>query len=39
MRVVKLVLLVVMSVFYVFAGVMHFVNPDFYLEIMPPHLP
>jgi uncharacterized membrane protein len=38
MRIVKLLLLVVMGAFYVFAGVMHFVNPDFYLEIMPPYL-
>jgi len=39
MRVVKLVLLWVMAFFYVGAGVMHFVNPEFYVEIMPPHLP
>lgn len=25
--------------FFVFAGVMHFVRPDFYLEMMPPWLP
>ncbi|MXR50528.1 DoxX family membrane protein [Halovenus sp. WSH3] len=28
-----------MGVFYVVAGVLHFVNPDFYLQIMPPMLP
>jgi len=39
MRIVKLVLLWMMGLFYVVAGVMHFVNPEFYLEIMPPHLP
>ena len=33
------VLLVVMAAFYVFAGVMHFVNPEFYLQMMPPYLP
>ena len=35
----KRVLLWVMGVFYVFAGVMHFVTPDFYLKIMPDYLP
>ncbi|MCX6394392.1 MAG: hypothetical protein NTY57_06035 [Solirubrobacterales bacterium] len=25
--------------FFIFAGVMHFVRPDFYLQIMPPWLP
>ena len=28
-----------MAAFYVVAGIGHFVNPDFYLEIMPPYLP
>ena len=28
-----------MSFFYVYAGVMHFSNSDFYLNIMPPYLP
>jgi len=28
-----------MAAFYVFAGIMHFVNTDFYLRIMPPYLP
>ncbi|HEV7734319.1 MAG TPA: DoxX family protein [Candidatus Binatia bacterium] len=28
-----------MGVFYAFAGVMHFVAPEFYLQIMPPYLP
>ncbi len=36
---VKLVLLVVMAAFYVFAGVMHFVSPEAYLPMMPPYLP
>lgn len=35
----KLVLLVVMAAFYVFAGVMHFVSPEGYLPMMPPYLP
>ncbi len=27
------------GVLYLLAGAMHFVNPDFYLKIMPPYLP
>jgi uncharacterized membrane protein len=36
---VKRILLWIMAAFYVFAGVMHFVRPDFYLPMMPPYLP
>lgn len=32
-------LLGLMGIAYVGAGVMHFVNPDFYLPMMPPYLP
>jgi uncharacterized membrane protein len=35
----KRILLVVMGVFYVFAGSMHFLRPDAYLPMMPPYLP
>ncbi|TGK29528.1 motility protein [Leptospira gomenensis] len=28
-----------MSAFYVFAGINHFLNPSFYLRMMPPYLP
>ena len=28
-----------MSLFYVYAGAIHFNNSDFYLKIMPPYLP
>ncbi|MGH7822705.1 MAG: DoxX family protein [Candidatus Binatia bacterium] len=35
----KLVLLVVMAAFYVFGGVMHFANTEFYRPLMPPYLP
>ncbi|MBM4268056.1 MAG: DoxX family protein [Deltaproteobacteria bacterium] len=35
----KRILLWIMSVFYVFAGVMHFVNPGLYMPMMPPYLP
>jgi uncharacterized membrane protein len=31
--------LVLASIFYIFAGVMHFVRPDMYLKIMPPYIP
>ena len=31
--------LVVMAIFYVFAGVAHFHNPRFYLAVMPPYIP
>lgn len=34
-----MVLLWLMAAFYVLAGVMHFVRPDFYLPMMPPYLP
>ncbi len=39
MAAVKTVLLVLMSAFYVGAGVMHFVRPKFFVEMMPPQLP
>lgn len=39
MRVLKSCLLYVFGVFFVLAGVNHFVRPDFYLKIMPPYLP
>lgn len=35
----KTVLLYVMALLYVLAGVNHFLNPDFYMKIMPPYLP
>ena len=35
----KSILLWAMAVFYVFAGMMHFVAPEFYLQMMPPWLP
>ena len=39
MGTLKIVLKYLMSVLFVIAGVYHFVNPDFYLRIMPPYLP
>ena len=39
MSIVKRILLWVMAIFYLMAGVQHFRNPDFYLQLMPPYLP
>ena len=39
MSVVKRIGLWLLGVFYLFAGVMHFWRPDFYIQIMPPYLP
>ena len=38
-RLPKRLALVGLSLFFVVAGVNHFVNPNFYVEIMPPYLP
>ena len=39
MRWVKLASLILMSFFYVSAGIRHFTAPDFYLRMMPPYIP
>ncbi|MDX2170151.1 MAG: DoxX family protein [Deltaproteobacteria bacterium] len=39
MSLIKRILLYVMAAFYIFAGVMHFVRPEFYRPMMPPYLP
>jgi uncharacterized membrane protein len=39
MRSIKLVLKYIFAAFFVLAGVNHFINPAFYLKIMPPYLP
>jgi uncharacterized membrane protein len=31
--------LILLSFFFVFAGVMHFLNAEFFVDIMPPYLP
>jgi uncharacterized membrane protein len=36
---IRAALLLVTSIFFVFAGVSHFTNPDFFVSIMPPYLP
>ena len=35
----KLAMKWLFGIFFVLAGVRHFVSPDFYLKIMPPYLP
>ena len=39
MRTLKIVLKYLLCVFFVLAGLNHFINPAFYLKIMPPYLP
>lgn len=39
LRFLKYLGLYLMAALYIFAGVMHFVNPDFFLKIVPPYLP
>jgi uncharacterized membrane protein len=39
MSVTKRVLLWIMGIFYTFGGVMHFLQPDAYMPMMPPYLP
>jgi len=35
----KKISLYLQSGFYILAGIMHFLNPDFYMKIMPPFIP
>ena len=39
LTVVQGIALVVASVFYIGAGVLHFLKPEFYLRLMPPYVP
>ena len=39
MRTCKLILKYLLGLLFVAAGLNHFINPDFYLKIMPPYLP
>ena len=38
-RIAKRLALIGFSLFFVVAGVNHFLNPNFYVQIMPPYLP
>ena len=31
--------IIFMSLFYIYIGIRHFIDPDFFLQIMPPYLP
>lgn len=39
MKLVKTVSRIIFAVFFIGAGIMHFVKPNFYLNIVPPYLP
>jgi uncharacterized membrane protein len=39
MSLAKKILLYLMSVFYILAGINHFISPDFYTKMMPSYLP
>lgn len=39
MQKIKLISKIVLAVFLIFAGLMHFARPEFFLKIMPPYLP
>jgi uncharacterized membrane protein len=39
MRTLKLLLKFLFGLWFIFAGLNHFINPDFYLRMMPPYLP
>jgi uncharacterized membrane protein len=39
MRTFKIVMKYLFAAFFIFAGVNHFVQPEFYIRIMPPYLP
>jgi uncharacterized membrane protein len=36
---IKLIMKYVLGIFFILAGLYHFINPDYYLTIMPPYLP
>ena len=39
MRILKLILKVLFAILFIAAGILHFVNPDFFVRIVPPVLP
>lgn len=39
MRIAKTIFKWIFGIVFIFAGLNHFLNPDFYLRIMPPYLP
>ncbi|MBC8256852.1 MAG: DoxX family protein [Candidatus Marinimicrobia bacterium] len=36
---IKLITIYFMSIFYIFAGVQHFANTEWFMKIMPPYIP
>ena len=39
LKYIKILTIFIMSIFYVRIGVLHFTNPQYFLNIMPPYLP
>ena len=39
MRTLKLILKYALAIFFILAGLNHFLHTDFYVRIMPPYLP
>ncbi len=39
MKRIKLISKCLLAIFMIVAGTMHFVNPEFFLKIVPPYLP
>lgn len=39
MHIIKKILKWLLAIAFIFAGTNHFLNPDFYMRIMPPYLP
>lgn len=39
MKRIKTISKFLLAIFMIVAGIMHFVNPEFFLKIMPPYLP
>ena len=35
----KIKLMYLMSLFYIYVGINHFIDPDWFMQIMPPYLP
>ena len=39
MKKIKIASIVAMSIFYIWAGIQHFIDPAWFVKIMPPYLP
>jgi|TARA_B110000438_G_scaffold67833_2_gene68220 uncharacterized membrane protein len=38
-KLAKLILIIITSIFYTIVGIKHFIDPNYFLEIVPPYLP